>query len=509
MSQNLMKKYFFFGEINTNEKFGRQGILQFLDPLTINKLSSTNKTMNNYCTEFQFLNDINKKKLTQQQLQLEKLNMQKIRSNFLETRNKLSSEEQGKLDEEFFKHLTQEGYNLEQTQELFKKGASISFLKEDHVFDNFSTFIRFGKYTIEKIERYKIFINSVMKIEDLSSQTADYTEGETFFQILFRQCFQHMWNGNTELIFKGAYELFYQSALNFDISLGVKDLLETPYYQIFQNFEYCYEPQFINKEKSEKEKEFQTFFYLVDPKENPKDFEYQLKFIDLIADNLEKLEESPNKVKSELNISEHYNLLFSNWDELEGFYKSRVMNSSNNYEKYYNAEIESDIQTYEKLVKILVELVSIFAKYKKAFLRDLLDKLFLKFKGLVFKYFEKDNTIEESIKQLTRNYLLKTYFGVDLNINNKENHYKMYFNSVVDYDHLIEKSDFFKSLEREYFENEEEIKILYNCLITFYRYNNKLDVIQEILKFEKENNFNRFDTFNLKHPITGEKLMIE
>ena len=131
-----------------------------------------------------------------------------------------------------------------------------------------------------------------------------------------------------------------------------------------------------------------------------------------------------------------------------------------------------------------------------------LEKLFLKFKGLIFKYLENNISIEEEHKSLARNYLFIKFFGINLDNKNKNN-LKC---EAIDFDKLIEKTDYFKNLAKEYYDNEEDKKFLYKCVVTFYHKKNRMDVINKILAFEKENNFNKFDTVNILHPITGVKL---
>jgi len=453
------------------------------------------------CDENYILNEINKKKLANEKYYEEKKDMQEKRGKFLEIRSKLSEEQKEKLDQEFAKLLPQKEEKLEQVNDLFLQGASVSFLKtEDHVFDNFSTYIRKDRFTENQIERYKIYINTFMDSKDLSAQLADITENETFFQILFRLEFKHIYEQGANM-FKGAYDFLYHSALNFDISLGVKDLLETPYWGIFNKYEYNYEPQYALSENLNVNDAKQLFFELQDQSAHPNDFNYQMKFIEIVADNLDELEEHPNKRKAEINISEHYNVLFNTWDELSAFYKPKMMQLHNiEDEKSYYFDHETEIQAYEKLIKILVELIPIFYRHKSVFFGDLLDKMFLKFKGLVFKHMENDLRIKEEIKEAARDYLFKKYFGICLDSS------KTFYCGKLDLDNLIEKSDCFKSLHKQYFENEEDMQLLYKCVVSFYHRNSKSDVIQKILKFEQENNFTKYNTTAIVNPLSGEKL---
>ncbi len=459
------------------------------------------------------MNEINKKLISQEKFSKEREIKQEIRKNFIINRNKLSDEERQKLDEEFF-NILNENNLIDKAKELYCKGASISFLKEGHVFDNFSTFIRKDRYNDDLIRKYKIYIDSSIEIQDLSAQVADYTEGETFFQILLRQIFLKMWPRETMI--KGSFQLFYETSLNFEISLGVKDLIETQYYNIFGKFENNYDPKYqeinyvnntydILNYEFEQEAAKERFFELVNPKENRQDFNYQLKFIELIVDNLERLEESPNKKRPELNISEHYNILFTTWENLTDFYKTKFMNTYEiKNEKDYYYIIEDEIQSFEKSIKILIELVPIYYKYKKPFLRDLLDKLFLKYKGLVFKNLENEIFIEEKIKDFSRNYLFKKYLSINLTAD-KDN----LFNFIkINYEKLIVKSDFYLNLEKQYFEDINGMKLLYSCLITFYLKKNRKDIIEKIFKFENENNLKIFNNLDLINPLTEEKLLI-
>jgi len=192
--------------------------------------------------------------------------------------------------------------------------------------------------------------------------------------------------------------------------------------------------------------------------------------------------------------------LFSTWEELSAFYKCKIMKLQNlQDEKKYCPEHETEIQSYEKVIKILVELIPIFYNHKSVFFMDLLDKLFLKFKGLVFKHLENNLNISDSVKEATRNYLFKKNFGIILDD-------KSLYCANKELENLIEKSNYFTSLHKDYLENEEDMKLLFKCVVTFYHCKTKSDVIQKILKFEKEHNFTKFNTNSILHPLTGEKL---
>lgn len=497
-----LKKNNFIGQSNHDENFGALGVLQFLDYESLLNFARTKKAYFDTCKEFYNLNEITKKKLNQKLFEKDRARVQSQRAKFLETRQKLNPEEKEKLDLEFFEELKKKSDNLYRCIELYNQGASISFLNQGHEFDNFTYLIRRDKH-LESLEKCKLSLDSILKIEDLQEQKADITENETFFQILFLKEFNFFYKEDLQ-VYKASYELFYNSALNFDIRLAVKDIIESPYYQVFRKYEYCLESGYSQEEEEEE------IFQIFNPSEETKTarFVYQLKFLEFIADNFELLMQNPYRTSQiflKAKLNPHVNVLLSTFEEYSSFHKSKfselkLLGTDNEYD----SELEYDIQSYEKGIKMLIGLLPVYYKYKQVFLRDLLDRLFLQYKGLVFKYLETNRTVDEDLKSVCYQYLFKKYFKIDLSLTLKAG--ANFVSENVDYDKLIEKKEFYKNLESAFFEDEEDIKNLYESVVAFLVKNSKTVIIQQILAFEKSHNSTKFNTRTLLHPITGLKL---
>ena len=493
---NYFKKNILIGENNKIETYGNTGILIFLDNQSIINLALTNKAIFSTCYEYLITTEINKNKITKKNFVSSKKIRLIEREIFLNKRSLLSEEKQTKLDQEFFDTFKNKD-NLKECQDLYNLGASLSFLnQEGHTFDNFSCFLRrVHDYDQITLQKFKIYINSIINIQDLNDQKADYTEQENFFQILFLQEFQHF--PNSQNLFCGALQLLHQIALNFDICLGVRDIISNQYYGIFNHFNYYEETEYEYYSSLEPKDEF---FYLLNPTENKINFGYQLDFLKIIADNLDLIEHHPNKDLN-VKISEHYNILIEGTEELIGFYKEKLVNEEG--ENCYVPDYE--VVQYEKSVKILVGLIPVYYKYSYVMWRGLLDVLFLKFKGLVFKHVEKNNKISEDLKGKVFCYLLEKYFG------KKFSRIENFFFNFYEFheNNKFEKSEYFEKLEEEFYEDKEDSEFLYRCIISFLAKKNKYSgLISKIIKFEEENKVIGFSTKNIKNPITEQECIV-